>query len=97
MRVGVNMAIVSSFQKIDAARVAESLQSVFQKLDAVEGEAILDCSSIQRVDSRALTLLEELAGRAEGRSVTIALRGVNAQVYKVLKLVKLAPRFLFLN
>jgi anti-anti-sigma regulatory factor len=93
----MTMAIVSSFQKIDAAHVTESLQAIRERLDAAEGETILDFSSIQRIDSPALGMMEELAGLADARSATITLRGVNVHVYKVLKLVRLAPRFLFLN
>ena len=33
---------------------------------------------------------------ADDRAITIMLRGVNVEVYKVLKLVKLASRFSFL-
>jgi len=38
-----------------------------------------------------------LAARAQEKSVRLVLRGVKVNVYKVLKLVKLAPRFSFLN
>jgi ABC-type transporter Mla MlaB component len=93
----MTMAIVSTFQKLDAIHVMESLQGVRERLDTVEGETILDFSSIQRIDSQALSVMEELAGLADAKAKTIALRGVNVQIYKVLKLVKLAPRFQFLD
>jgi hypothetical protein len=41
--------------------------------------------------------VEDLAHLADDRSVSIGLRGVNVDVYKVLKLAKLAPRFCFLT
>jgi anti-anti-sigma regulatory factor len=39
--------------------------------------------------------LEELADRADEKGIKVALRGVNVDVYKVLKLVKLSSRFAF--
>jgi hypothetical protein len=36
-----------------------------------------------------------LAGAADEKAVKVALRGVHVDVYKVLKLVKLTPRFSF--
>jgi hypothetical protein len=41
--------------------------------------------------------MEELANLADNRSVKVVLRAVNTDVYKVLKLMKLAQRFCFLN
>jgi hypothetical protein len=41
--------------------------------------------------------LQELAALAGERSATIVLRAVNADVYRVLKQLKLAERFSFLN
>ena len=57
----------------------------------------LDFSAVRRVDTAGLSALEELAAIAEGRGVKLALRGVNSEVYKVLKLAKLGPRFSFLS
>ena len=34
---------------------------------------------------------------ADAKTVKVVLRGVNVDVYKVLKLVKLTPRFSFVN
>ena len=91
------MAIISSFQMIDPKHMAESLHAVREKLDSIEGETILDFSSVRRIDAKTLGVMEELAGVADNRAVRIALRGTNVGVYKVLKLVKLAPRFVFLT
>ena len=41
--------------------------------------------------------MEQLASLADDKAVKIGLRGVNVDIYKVLKLVKLAPRFCFLT
>ena len=41
--------------------------------------------------------LEQLAGLAAEKSVKVVLRAVNVDVYKVLKLLKLTGRFVFLD
>ena len=93
----MHMAMVSTFQKVDAEHVADYLRSVGEKLGVSMSEAILDLSSVQRMDATSLRALGELADLAEVKGVTIVLRGVNVESYKVLKLVKLAPRFVFLT
>ena len=50
---------------------------------------------MRRLDSAALRALEELADKADAKAVKLVLRGVNVDVYKVLKLVKLASRLSF--
>jgi anti-anti-sigma regulatory factor len=81
---------------IDGARVALALEEALAKLEDAAGEVILDFSSVQRVDPAALGAMDRLAGTANGKA-KIVLRGVNAGIYKTLKLMKLAPRFSFLN
>lgn len=83
--------------KIDPERVADSLQELRAKLDRAKGETVLDFSSVQRIDAKALRAMEEVAGLADAKAVKIGLRGVNVEIYKVLKLVRLAPRFSFLT
>ena len=90
------MAMIAVWLKVDGERLAATLQEAGEKLDSAEGEAVLDFSSVRRVDSEALAAMEKLAAVAEEKSVRIVLRGVGIDVYKVLKLVKLAPRFAFL-
>lgn len=82
---------------IDAERAALTLQQARDNFDMTSGEVILDFSSVRRIDPNALRALEELAVTAKDKSVKVMLRGVNIDVYKVLKLVKLAPRFSFLS
>jgi anti-anti-sigma regulatory factor len=83
--------------KVDGERTEKALQEVLETLDSAEGEVVLDFSSVQRVDPSALTVLETLAGKADGKAVKVVLGGVNVSVYKTLKLMKLAPRFSFLS
>lgn len=91
----VRMATNIVWPQIDGEHVVEGLHETLGKLDRAAGELVLDFSSVRRLDPAALGAMERLAGRADDQCVKIALRGVNVSVYKVLKLVKLAPRFSF--
>jgi anti-anti-sigma regulatory factor len=93
----VHMAMMAVWLKIDEQRVVQALQEAAQNLDGVEDEVVLDFSSVRRIDPSALRGMEEFAGIADDKGVKVALRGVNVDVYKVLKLVKLASRFSFVN
>jgi len=78
--------------------VADALrQEAVEKVNAAEGEVVLDFASVARIDANAVGAMEELANLADNRSVKVVLRAVNTDVYKVLKLMKLAQRFCFLN
>jgi len=83
------------WHEIDGERVADSLQETCEKLNGDAGNVSLDFSSVRRIDPGALKALEELATLADEKSVKIALRAVNVDIYRVLKLMKLAPRFSF--
>jgi len=91
------MAMNAIFLNIDDKRIVPDLQEAGKKLDGTEREVVLDLSSVRRIDSSALAAIEELARTADEKSVKVALRGVNVDVYKVLKLVKLTNRFSFVN
>jgi anti-anti-sigma regulatory factor len=91
------MAMISVLFKVDQERVVQALQEAGEKLDSAGGEAVLDFSSVRRIDPSALRAMEELAGIADHKAVKVMLRGVNVDIYKVLKLARLAPRFSFLN
>lgn len=85
------------FLNMDETRLVEALREALGKLDGTDDEAILDFSSVNRIDSSAVRAMEELARVAGEQNIKVVLRGVNVDVYKVLKLVKLAPRFSFVN
>ena len=91
------MAMMAVWLKIDEERVVQALQEAGEKLDSTEGEVVLDFSSVRRIDPGVLRGMEAFAGIADGKGVKAVLRGVNVGVYKVLKLVKLASRFSFVN
>jgi anti-anti-sigma regulatory factor len=95
--MAVGMAIIAMFLNIDQQRMALALKEAGQKLDSAEGEAFLDFSSVRRIDSSALRAMEEFARIADEKAIKVVLRGVNVDVYKVLKLVKLTQRFSFVN
>ena len=83
--------------KIDGERVTPALHDAFAKLAQAGGEVVLDLSAVRRIDPSGVRELEKLAGTADAQAVKVALHGVNVDIYRVLKLVKLAPRFSFLN
>ncbi len=91
------MAMTVVWLKFDEERLVQTLQEAMEKLDGIENEVILDFSSVRRVDSSVLRVMEDFVGAAESKGVRIVLRGVSGDIYKVLKLVKLAPRFVFSN
>jgi anti-anti-sigma factor len=77
--------------------VVAALCEACEKLDGTEGEAILDFSPVRRIDSAGVRALVELARKAAEKNVKVVLRGVDVDVYKVLKLTKLTHRFSFAN
>jgi len=91
----VTMATIASCVKIDGERMVEALRETGNCVDGANSEVVLDFSSVRRIDPSALRALEELAGIADEKAVTLELRCISVNVYKVLKLAKLAPRFLF--
>jgi len=81
--------------KIDEERLVDSLKETGNWIDSANSKMVLDFSSVRRIDPSVLRALEELAGIADEKAVALELRDVSVDVYKVLKLSKLAPRFLF--
>lgn len=91
------MPMNTMWLEIDGDRVVLALQEALGKLDGAGGEMVLDFSSVHRIDPSALRAMETLVSTADAKVAKILLRGVNVHVYKVLKLMKLAPRFSFLT
>jgi len=89
------MAMNNVWLKIDEDHVVPGLQEARKELASATGEVILDFSSVRRVDPKAIRAMDEFAATAHTKSIKLGLRGVNVDVYKVLKLVKLASRFSF--
>jgi anti-anti-sigma regulatory factor len=93
----MSMAMIAVWLKIDEESVVQALREAGEKLDSVEGEVALDFSSVRRIDPSALRAMAEFACMADDKGVKVVLRGVNVDVYKVLKLVKLTSRFSFVS
>jgi anti-anti-sigma regulatory factor len=91
MGVVMVMSIVSL--KLNGADLVEALQAAGQKLESMEGDMILDFSSVRRVSPAALSAMSDFADTADERSVNVVLRSVDVDVYRVLKLARLAQRF----
>ena len=89
------MPIDSLILAIDGEDTVRSLEAALEALEDAGGEIVLDFSSVTRVDARALRIMEQLAGRAAGKAVRIVLAAVPISVYRVMKLMRLAPRFVF--
>jgi anti-anti-sigma regulatory factor len=81
--------------KIENESVAPALRDAAEKLGGADTELILDFSSVQRIQPSALSAMEQLARTAAEKGAKVILRGVNVDVYKVLKLTRLAARFSF--
>ena len=89
------MAMTAVWLKIDMECVVQSLQDAGRKLGGAEDELVLDFSSVPRIDPSVLSAMTEFAAVADDNGVKIVLRGVSIDIYKVLKMVKLASRFAF--
>jgi anti-anti-sigma regulatory factor len=82
---------------VEEERIVPLLQEAADGLVRAQGEVVLDFSGVRRIDSRALRAMEDFARVAEEKAVKIVLRGVNVDVYKVLKLNKVAGGLCFRN
>ena len=91
------MATIAVQFKIDGEGVVRGLEEARDKLDSAGPKMVLDFSAVDRMDAAGLRALEDLTARADEKGVKILLRGASIDVYKVLKLMKLAARFSFPN
>lgn len=91
------MTTTAELQKVNSENVAHALEDIGAKLSGTEGDVVLDFSGVRRIDPAGLRAFEDLAAAADEKAVKIVLQGVNVDVYKVLKLVRLTARFSFVN
>ena len=91
------MTMIDVWVEIDGSRVAQALHEAGEKLENAGGDVFLDFSAVRRVDPAGLRSLEEFAAAADEKAAKVTLRGVNVDVYKVLKLARLSSRFAFVN
>ena len=83
--------------EIGPERVAHALRHEAAEKVISGGDVALDFSRVARIDAAAVQALEELADTAGAKSLTVALRGVNRDIYKVLKLLRLTRKFSFIE
>ncbi len=97
MSDGNGTATVAVWLKLDGERAVQDLQEACERLPGADGAVVLDFSAVPRIDPDAIDALDQLAALADEIGVRLVLRGVNVEVYKVLKLVKLTPHFSFVS
>ena len=89
------MATNVTWVKVDGDCPDHALREAGAKLHGLEGELVLDFSSVRRIDPALLRAMESLADKVNGAMSKLVLSGVSVEIYKVLKLSKLASRFSF--
>jgi hypothetical protein len=83
-----------TYLEVEGESATGALQGACEKLES-GGELTLDFSRMVRIQPGAVRGLEALAQAAGEKTAKVTLRGVNVEVYKVLKLARLASRFSF--
>ena len=83
--------------EVDEEKIAQQVKDVQEKLAGLGSEVLLDFFFAQQLDTDGLKALEELAVAAQSAGVKVVLRGINVDVYKVLKLAGLDARFVFVD
>jgi len=91
------LVTVTAGIKMDEAHVVEALHEARERLISAGGKVLLDFAAVRRLDPKAVRAMAEFAEMAQHQGVKVVLRDVNVDVYKVLKLVKLAKQFSFVN
>ncbi len=91
------IATISEAPTLERDDIARTIRQCREQLESADGPLVLDLSALRRIDPQLLGAIEELAVAPKRKDVKIALRGVNAGVYKVLKLMKLASRFSYVE
>ena len=89
------MATNTVWVKVEGNGVVQAFEEAREKLANDDAEVVVDFCSVYRIDSGALRALEDIADAGDGKGTKVVLSGVNIDIYKVLKLTKLAPRFVF--
>ncbi len=90
------MASVAVWTKVEEESAVKALRDAGKQLDPANGDVTLDFSAVHQIDASVVRAMEDLAERAEQKGIKVILGGVNVDVYKVLKLVRLSGRFAFL-
>jgi anti-anti-sigma regulatory factor len=91
------MATIAEWRKIDDEHIVQTLRGAGETLDSAGGEVFLDFSSVRRLDPSTIRAIAAFVGIAADKGVKVVLRAVKVDVYKVLKLVRLASRMSFVS
>lgn len=86
------MTAIATVIKFDERQLAERLGEAEALLDSVDGEISLDFSAVRQIDASELRALKHFCDVTQDQGVTLSLHGVEAGVYRVLKLAKLTSR-----
>ncbi len=89
------MPVDSVWPLAGAEGVARAFEDLAGRWETVDGELTFDFSGVRKVDVAGLRAMSALAAKAADGKVKIALKGVNVDVYKALKLVGLTTAFVF--
>jgi anti-anti-sigma regulatory factor len=93
----VAMETNTAFLSIDEGNLTSAFENAGKTLDGEREQFGVDLSCVRRIDSAGLNAIQDFAHRADEKKVKVVLRGVNANVYKMLKLARLTRHFLFAN
>lgn len=87
--------MIPAILTIEDERFLSDIENACEKLEIADGELLLDLSSVRRLDPSGVNALKKLTSLAGERSVKLVVRGVSVDVYRVLKLVRLADQLSF--
>ena len=90
------MATIAVFLNMDEQRVVSALQEAGENLDATQGEAVLNFSSVLRIDSACWKRWKSCHHRRREDGQGCVARRQHKHLQSA-KLVKLTRRFSFLN
>ena len=91
------MDTTAALLSIDEQNLTSSLEKAGTSLDSEHQQLDLDFSSVPRLDCKGLRALQAFSHRAHEKRIAVALHGVNVDIYKTLKLARLAKSFSFVN
>jgi len=89
------MATNAVLMKVDGERVAQAFAEARENLESAQAELVLDLSAVHRLDAAGLRAMERLADAVDGTETRLILTNINIDIYRALKLAKLAARFDF--
>ena len=93
----MSVTVKASSFVIDEEHLTQQVNEIREKLPTEGPEVLLDFFLAQSLDPAGIQALEQLAWAADLESAKIVLRGVNVEMYKVLKLAGLSDRFSFVD